>query len=172
MNKEAHFTHATDLIYFLNSSSDLSIGGAVYPETHPEAESPESDIKFAFLKQKKGANYLISQLFFDNIDFFNFLSRAHKIGITVPIIPGIMPITGYSQILKFTSMCGVKIPKNLKDRMEFYREDKDSILKAGIEYTTDQCKELLNAGVIGIHFYTLNKSRATFQILQNLRKHI
>jgi methylenetetrahydrofolate reductase (NADPH) len=169
---ETYFTHASDLIHFIKTSTDMSIGGAIYPEIHPEAESPEKDLEYALLKQKNGIGFFITQLFFDNRNFFTFVKRAQKAGITVPIIPGIMPITNYSQIQKFVTLCGATVPQELMEKMDSIRGDENAILQEGIRHSTNQCVELLKRGVKGIHFYTLNKSKATIEIFQKLKKFI
>lgn len=163
------FRHATDLIEFLAEHFDVEIGAACYPETHPEATSPEDDLRHALRKTQLGARFLITQLFFDNADYFGYVRRARAAGIDVPIVPGIMPITNVAQVERFTKMCGARIPDRLAERLNRYRDDPAAVMASGIEHAIGQCRELLDRGAPGIHFYTLNKSHATRGILAALR---
>ena len=165
------FAHATELIGFLASRFDLSIGAACYPEVHPESKDAREDLRWTRAKQDCGAAFLITQLFFDNTRYFEFLERARAAGIVVPIVPGIMPITNVAQVERFTKMCGATIPTALRERLQRFRDDPASIMAAGIEHAITQCLELLEGGAPGIHFYTLNKSHATRGILAALRRH-
>jgi methylenetetrahydrofolate reductase (NADPH) len=162
--------HATDLITFLKANFDVSIGGACYPEVHPEAVSADEDLRWAKEKAACGAQFLITQLFFNNRDYFAFVDRARAAGIHVPIVPGIMPITNVSQIERFTKICGAGIPEELKHRLDRNREDPASVMAIGIEHAITQCRQLLDRGAPGLHFYTLNKSHATRGILAALRR--
>jgi len=162
--------HATDLISFLKANFDVSVGGACYPEVHPEASSAEDDLRWSREKAARGARFLITQLFFNNKDYFAFVDRARAAGIGVPIVPGIMPITNVAQIERFTKMCGARIPEELKQRLDRNREDAASVMAIGIEHAITQCRELLERGAPGLHFYTLNKSHATRGILAALRR--
>ncbi|MBL8292966.1 MAG: methylenetetrahydrofolate reductase [NAD(P)H] [Bryobacterales bacterium] len=164
-----HFRYAIDLIGFLASGFDIDIGAACYPETHPEAINADDDLRHAVEKTRLGAKFLITQLFFDNAHYYRFLDRAHRAGITVPIVPGIMPITNVSQVERFTKLCGASIPGPLAARLNRYREDHGAVMACGIEHAITQCRELLDRGVPGLHFYTLNKSHATRGILAALR---
>jgi methylenetetrahydrofolate reductase (NADPH) len=147
----------------------LSIGGACFPEVHPEAPDLASDL--AFLKQKveAGASFLITQLFFDNDLYFRFVEEARAAGIDVPILPGIMPITDVTQIKTITGMCGARIPEALLRQLEERAPFPSAVLQLGVSYATLQCAELLARGAPGIHFYTLNRSPATRAILAALR---
>jgi methylenetetrahydrofolate reductase (NADPH) len=167
MNRE--FSHATDLIALLRRHSNVCIGAACYPETHPEAVSPEDDIKWAKRKVELGAEFLITQLFFDDADYFAFLDKARAAGIEVPIVPGIMPITNVAQIERFTKLCGARIPAPLKQRLDRHRDDPAAVMAIGIEHAISQCRDLLQGGAPGLHFYTLNKSHATRSILAAIR---
>lgn len=167
MNRE--FRHATDLIALLRRHTDVCIGAACYPETHPEAVSTEDDIKWAKRKVELGAEFLITQLFFDDADYFAFLERARAAGIEVPIVPGIMPITNVAQIERFTKLCGARIPAPLKQRLDRHRDDPAAVMAIGIEHAISQCRDLLQGGAPGLHFYTLNKSHATRSILAAIR---
>jgi methylenetetrahydrofolate reductase (NADPH) len=165
---EGGFAYASDLVAFIRGRCDLCIGAACYPEIHPEA--PDADTDLANLRRKvdAGADYLISQLFFDNADFLSFCERARDAGIDVPIIAGIMPILSVRQIKRFTTMCGARIPPDLLRRIEAVEDDSEAVRHVGMYHATRQCLELLNAGVAGIHFYTLNRSTATREIYANL----
>jgi len=165
----SHFRFATDLIDFLASRFDIDIGAACYPETHPEAIDADDDLRHAVEKTRLGAKFLITQLFFSNTDYYRFLDRARQAGINVPIVPGIMPITNVSQVERFTKMCGAGIPAPLAARLNRYREDPGAVMACGLEHAITQCRELLDRGVPGLHFYTLNKSHATRGILAALR---
>ncbi len=160
---------SVELIELIRSELDLGIAAACYPEVHPEAESAEADLAFAKRKVEAGASALITQLFFDNEAYFGFVDRARAFGIDVPIIPGIMPIGGYEQIKRFTSMCGATIPPQLMAELDARRDDPEAITDLGVAYATLQCADLLARGAPGIHFYTLNKSPATWAILSALK---
>ncbi|HYC56354.1 MAG TPA: methylenetetrahydrofolate reductase [NAD(P)H] [Candidatus Binatia bacterium] len=145
------------------------VAGACYPEKHVEAVSFDEDLGRLAEKVAAGIDFLITQLFFDNRSYFEFVTAARKAGIAVPIIAGIMPITNLGQIERFTKRCGAIIPDHLHARLEPHREDSDTVEKLSVDWAVAQCRELLDAGVPGIHFYTLNKSRATRDILVRLR---
>jgi methylenetetrahydrofolate reductase (NADPH) len=166
---EGGFGHASELVEFLEDNYDLDVGAACYPEVHPEADGPERDLHFAQVKVANGARFLITQLFFENSDYFEFVERARQIGIDVPITPGIMPITNVAQIERFTTMCGAHIPDELLDRLRRYQDEPAVVMATGIEHAIKQCRGLLEGGAPGIHFYTLNKSHATRSILAALR---
>ncbi len=170
--QEAHFEHATDLISFLREryGDQLSIGAACYPEAHPESESEDRDLHWAKRKQELGAGFLVSQLFFDTGRFLDFVKRARAAGITCPIVPGIMPITNVAQIERFTKMCGATIPEELRERLRAVEDDPGAVMATGVEHAITQCRELLEAGVEGLHFYTLNRSHATRSILAAIRQ--
>jgi len=163
------FRYACDLTEFIKSGKhDFSIGVAGYPEGHPECVSLDHDLSNLKRKVDAGADFIVTQLFFNNIDFYRFRDRAHLAGITVPIIPGIMPIESFKQIEKITAMCGANIPQDL--RLSFTNQDmsEEDKQKFGLDFTTKQCEQLLKNGVSGLHFYTLNKSTATRTILKRL----
>jgi methylenetetrahydrofolate reductase (NADPH) len=162
------FTYASELAAFVRSRWSFCLAGACYPETHKDAESPEADLAAAVRKVEAGCDFLISQLFFDNRDFFAFERRARAAGIQVPIVPGIMPILNAHNIRRMTALSGAKIPGELAARLVEVEHDDDATTALGIEWATMQCRELLERGVPGIHFYTLNKSRATRAIFENL----
>jgi methylenetetrahydrofolate reductase (NADPH) len=144
------------------------LGGACYPETHSLAPSPEVDLQNLVRKVEAGAEFLITQLFFDNRDFFDFCERARDAGIGVPIVAGIMPILSAASIRRMTSLSGAKIPAELEAKLSEVEHDDASTYDVGVEWATVQCRELLERGVPGIHFYTLNKSQATRNIYRNL----
>jgi methylenetetrahydrofolate reductase (NADPH) len=163
------FAHANELAAFAKRHFDFCLGGACYPEKHVEAPSPEADLENLKLKVEAGCEYLISQLFFDNFRYFEFVARARAAGIGVPIIPGIMPITNVQQIERFTKMCGATIPEPLISELRRLQDDPNAVLSLGVAHATAQCVELLQRGAPGIHFYTLNRSPATRTILTALR---
>ena len=155
---------------FIREQGDLSIGVAGFPEGHIACkEGKYAD--WAHLKEKvdAGADYVLTQLFFDNADFHRFRDHmTQKLGVTVPIVPGVVSILSGAQIKRFTAMCGAAIPAPLAAKLEELGDDDDAVAEFGIEYATRQCEDLLRAGVPGIHFYTLNKAPATVRILKNL----
>jgi methylenetetrahydrofolate reductase (NADPH) len=164
--KNSDFTHAIDLIKYIKSLDDVCIGCAGYPEGHIECKKIEEDIDYLSKKIDAGAQFIITQLFFDNIHFYNFINLIIKKGINVPVICGIMPITSLSQITKFTNICGATIPKELVKKL-YNKSDKD-VFDIGIEYTIKQCIELINNGFKKLHFYTLNNSKSVELILSKL----
>lgn len=163
------FKHANELTAFIRASYPLCVAVAGYPEGHIESPNKETDWNYLTQKVQAGADFIITQLFFDNPDFFTFENKMREKGIHVPIIPGIMPITNYHQILRFTQMCGAKMPEKLMRDLQPIQNNVEEVQRYGIEYATHQCKELIAHGVPGIHFYTLNKSNASWQIIRNLR---
>ncbi|HEX6764853.1 MAG TPA: methylenetetrahydrofolate reductase [NAD(P)H] [Polyangiaceae bacterium] len=163
------FAHGAELVRLIRSRFDLCIAAACYPETHTEAADAETDLRHLKAKVDAGADFLITQLFFDNSDYFRFVERARRAGIAVPIVAGIMPITNLSQIKRFTATIGARIPSELLGRLETAGEDSEAIQAVGVEHATAQCRDLLERGVPGVHFYTLNRSRATRDILDRLR---
>lgn len=162
------FEHADDLISYIKSHSNLSVAAAGYPEGHKESETLNEDI--FYLKQKviKGADVIYTQMFFNNDHYFSFVERCLNNGITVPIIPGILPVTSFKQLQKMSQMCKVDIPEKFAENLEKFQDDKDYVKKCGIEFASLQCSELIKNGVNGLHFYTLNKSYAVGEILSNL----
>jgi methylenetetrahydrofolate reductase (NADPH) len=147
----------------------LCIGGACYPEGHIEAPSRDDDLRNLKRKVDAGIDFVISQLFFDNAFFFDFVERARRVGINIPIVPGIMPITNYEQLNRFVRLCGATVPMRLSLQLEKVKDDPDAVTQLGVAHATVQCIELLNRGVPGIHFYTLNRSPATRMIVSALR---
>ena len=162
------FKHASELVEFIKSESSLSVAVAGYPEGHAEAESIQKDLEYLKNKVDKGADAIYTQLFFNNECFFNFVEKCTAMNINVPIIPGIMPIISYKSIQKMISLCNIDVPQKLADVIDKYKDNNDYIQQYGIEYSTKQCQELIENGIGGLHFYTLNKSDSTSQILENL----
>jgi methylenetetrahydrofolate reductase (NADPH) len=162
------FGYANELVAFVRSRSDFCIGVAGYPEGHPQCLNRTRDMEHLKRKVDAGASFIVTQLFFDNADFYRFRDAARKMGITSPIIAGIMPILSVAQIKRFISMCGAKIPHPLLERIEAIEENAEAVQAAGIEHATNQCRDLLANGVDGLHFYTLNRSKATAQICKAL----
>ena len=169
VKSEGGFGYASELVQFIREGYDFCLAGACYPERHPEAASADADLLNLKRKVDAGAQFLVTQLFFDSRDYFSFVARARAVGIAVPIIPGIMPITNLSQIKRFTALCGAGIPAPLLARLETAGSDVDSVQAIGIEHATAQCHELIAGGAPGIHFYTLNRSTATVEVLDRLR---
>ncbi|MDJ0849268.1 MAG: methylenetetrahydrofolate reductase [NAD(P)H] [Myxococcota bacterium] len=162
------FTYASELVSFIRERWSFCVGGACYPETHVDAASPEADLAHLVQKVNAGVDFLVTQLFFDNQDYFDFVKRARAAGIEVPIVAGIMPVLNAKNIRRMTTLSGAKIPGELAARLAEVEQDDESTTALGIEWATMQCRELLEHGVPGIHFYTLNRSRATVAIFQKL----
>jgi len=160
--------YASDLVEIIESDFDFCVGAACYPEKHLEAVDFTADLRNLQTKVNAGANFLITQLFFDNERYYLFVERARRNGIDLPIIPGIMPITNADQVRKFTEMCGATIPTRLRAELEARKEQPEAILHLGVAYATLQCVDLLSAGVPAIHFYTLNKSPASRAVVSAL----
>ena len=146
----------------------FSVAIAGFPEGHPRAESRESDLKYTKEKVDAGADVIITQLFFDNEDFFRYSDDLKAAGVTVPIVPGILPIQSVAQIRRFTTMCSAKIPERLEAQLSAVEDDDEAAVQLGIEYATEQCEGLLAYGVPGLHFYSLNKARSVLAIHENL----
>ena len=163
------FEYASELTAFIRASYSFCIAVAGYPEGHIESPDKETDWEYLRHKVMAGADFIITQLFFDNRDFFAFERRMREKGVTVPIIPGIMPITNFSQIIRFTRICGAKIPEKVTSDLTTIQNDQRAVEQYGIAHATKQCRQLIAYGVPGIHFYTLNKSISTQRIIENLR---
>lgn len=161
--------YASELAELIRDGYDFCIGGACYPETHPEAPDAETDLKNLKKKVDAGANFLITQLFFNNAAYFDFVERARAAGIDVPIVPGIMPVTNAHQIKRFTETCGATIPPKLEAEITARADSPEACAELGVAYAAIQCAELLDRGAPGIHFYTLNRSPATSAILSALK---
>jgi methylenetetrahydrofolate reductase (NADPH) len=161
--------YSTELAALISEHYDFCIGAACFPEVHPEAPDMDHDIRFLKEKIACGAHFLITQLFFDNDFYFDFVEEARSAGIKVPIIPGIMPVTNFKQIKTFTEMCAASIPEDFERELAGRADDAEAVTELGVAYATLQCSDLLARGAPGIHFYTLNKSPATRAILAALR---
>lgn len=162
------FKYASDLISFAKKMNRFSIGAAGYPERHPESPDEDSDIKWLKNKVYTGADFIVTQMFFDNSAYYNFINRARETGITSRIIPGIIPITNFRQIRKFSELSGTRIPDSIRERLEPYQNDPKKLHQIGVDIAIEQCVDLLQQGAPGIHFYTLNKSTATVDIFSSL----
>ncbi len=161
--------YSTELVALIRADYGFSVGAACFPEIHPEAPDMAHDLRYLREKVRAGASFLITQLFFDNELYFRFVDEARAVGIEVPIIPGIMPITDVNQIKTITGMCGACIPDQLLEQLEQSGSDPGGVVELGVSYATLQCAELLAGGAPGIHFYTLNRSPATRAILSALK---
>jgi methylenetetrahydrofolate reductase (NADPH) len=166
---EGGLSSAAELAGFISDGFDFTIGGACFPEVHPEATSLEADLAYLKTKVTNGASFLITQLFFDNRVYFDFVPAARRAGIDVPILAGVMPITSYAQIRRFCEICQARIPEPLAEAMEALGGDERAEFELGVAYASRQCEELLAGGAPGIHFYTLNKAPATRAILSALQ---
>jgi methylenetetrahydrofolate reductase (NADPH) len=166
---EGGLSYSTELIELIEAEYEFTIGAACFPEVHPAATDMDSDIGFLKKKVEAGAKFLITQLFFDNELYFDFVARARAVGIDVPIIPGVMPVTNFSQIKRFTEMCGASIPAHLECELEARQDDPDAVRDLGVAYATLQCSELLARGAPGIHFYVLNRAPVARSVLAALR---
>ena len=160
---------AAELAAFISERYEFAIGGACFPEVHPEASSLEADLDYLKTKVRSGASFLITQLFFDNQLYFDFVRAARAAGIDVPIIPGVIPIASYAQIARFCELCAASIPPPLTEAMEALGGNQDAEAELGTAYAARQCEELLAGGAPGIHFYTLNKAPATRAVLGALQ---
>lgn len=164
---QTHFRYASNLVRFLSGYQSFCIGVAVYPEGH--LDSPNLGVDTAFTKQKidQGAEFGITQMFFENFHFYQMMDRFEQDGINIPIIAGIMPITDFQKVERFSELSGVEIPVPLTTKFEEL-EDADDVVKAGVDLATEQCLDLLDNGVRCFHFYTLNRDEAVTRILNNL----
>jgi methylenetetrahydrofolate reductase (NADPH) len=160
---------SVELIRLIRERFNFCVGAACFPEVHLDAPDRASDLRYAREKVEAGAGFLITQLFFDNEVYFDYVDEARAVGIDVPIVPGIMPITNYGQIHRFTDMCGATIPEDLDRQLTGRADDPEAVAELGVAYATLQCSDLLARGAPGVHFYTLNRSPATRSILAALR---
>jgi methylenetetrahydrofolate reductase (NADPH) len=161
--------YSHELVELISEDYPFVIGAACFPETHIHAASPDADLEHLVAKVDAGVDFLITQLFFDNAVYFDFIERVRAAGVVVPIIPGVMPITRVGQVERMAAMCGASIPDGLRRELHARGEDPEAVLDFGVAYATLQCSELLAAGAPGIHFYTLNRSPATRAILSALK---
>jgi len=168
---ENGFRYAVDMIRFIRERGhDFCLIGGGHPEGHPECRDREENVRHLKLKVDAGLDVVITQLFYDNADYFGFVERARGAGIRVPLVPGIMPITNWPQIERITALSGNQVPARLRAALERARDDEAAAVAVGVEWATRQCAELLRQGAPGVHFYTLNRSPATRAIFENLRR--
>ncbi len=164
------FKYASELIAFIRAETGdhFHIEVGCYPEVHPQAKSPEADLQAYVTKVKSGASSAITQYFFNSDAYFRFVDDAHKLGATIPVIPGIMPILSSSQLMRFSDACGAEIPRWIRLRLQAFGDDTASIKAFGLDVITDLCDQLRNAGVPGLHFYTMNQSAASLELCKRL----
>jgi methylenetetrahydrofolate reductase (NADPH) len=164
------FRYASDLVAFVRAETGdhFHIEVAAYPETHPQAKSPLADLDAFAAKVKAGADAGITQYFFNSDAYFRYVDDLHKLGVDVPVVPGIMPITSSTQLMRFSDACGAEIPRWIRMRLQAFGDDTASIKAFGLDVVTDLCDQLRNAGVPGLHFYTMNQSVATMEIVRRL----
>ena len=164
------FHYASDLVAFIRSETgdDFHIEVAAYPEIHPQAKSAESDLQAFVTKVKAGAHSAITQYFYNSDAYFRFVDDVYKLGVDVPVVPGIMPITSSSQLMRFSDACGAEIPRWIRLRLQAYGDDIASIKAFGLDVVADLCEKLKNGGVPALHFYTMNQSAATTEIVRRL----
>ena len=167
---ENGFEFANELVHFIKKDYSLSVGVAGYPEGHVECPDKKKDLENLKKKVDAGADFIITQLFFDNNAYFDFIEKVRSMGINVPVIPGIMPILNLNQVKRFTKMCGASIPSSLLQKLEAVKDNDLKVKETGLTHAKEQCEQLLSQGAPGIHFYTLNKSTATLRILEHLNK--
>lgn len=163
------FGYASELVGFVRKGYDFCLGGAGYPEGHVESPDLDHDLENLKIKVDAGIEFIITQLFFDNRYYFDFVKRVRGAGIDIPVIPGIMPVLNTGQVKRFTKMCGASLPDDLLSRLDSLGEDVEAVREFGIQYAAEQCAGLLDGGAPGIHFYTLNRSNATLSILESLK---
>jgi methylenetetrahydrofolate reductase (NADPH) len=165
------FLYASDLVAFIRAETGdaFHIEVAAYPEVHPQAKSAEADVKAFAAKVKAGADSAITQYFFNTDAYFRFVDEAHAAGVDVPVVPGIMPITSSTQLMRFSDACGAEIPRWIRLRLQGFGDDTASIKSFGLDVITDLCDQLITAGVPGIHFYTMNQAPATSEIIRRLQ---
>lgn len=166
------FHYASDLVEFIRAEMGdaFHIEVAAYPEVHPQAKSAEADLHAYVRKVKAGADSAITQYFFNSDAYFRFVDDAYKLGATVPVVPGIMPISNSSQLMRFSDACGAEIPRWIRLRLQGFGDDVESIKSFGLDVIADLCEQLKNGGVPGIHFYTMNQSAATLELCKRLQQ--
>jgi len=166
------FNYANELVTFINESynNHFHIEVAAYPETHPQAASAKKDLQHFVNKVKAGANSAITQYFYNTDSYYYFIDDCEKMGLDIPIVPGIMPITNFSNLSRFSEMCGADIPQWLRRKLESYADDVDSIKDFGADFVSEMSRKLLDMGAPGLHFYSMNQSEATLRIWNNLKK--
>ena len=162
--------HASDMMAFIRPEYGFCLGAAGYPEGHVESENLEKDIEYLKLKVKNGAEYIICNYFYDNQYFFDFVDKCRSIGINLPVLPGVMPVYSIKMMEMLTGLCGATITRKLKQGLDSLPDgDKDAVVNFGIEFAVNQCRELLKEGVAGLHFYTMNLSKAAVEIVKQLK---
>jgi methylenetetrahydrofolate reductase (NADPH) len=166
---EGGLEYSYELVRLLRTEYDFAIGGAAFPETHIHATSPEDDLRYLKAKVEEGVDFLVTQMFFDNRFYFEFVERARGIGIEVPIIPGVMPILSLDGITRMAELSAAHLPEELEEQLEARRGDEDAVTDLGVSYAALQCADLLAGGAPGVHFVTLNHSPAARAILSALR---
>ena len=171
MMSAGEFRYANELVEFIRQETDdyFQIHVAAYPEVHPQSVNAEEDFKNFKRKVDAGANAAITQYFYNADAYFYFMDRCEKNGITIPIVPGIMPITQYAQLFRFSEMCGADIPRWMRKRLESFGDDKEAVRAFGLELVTNLCQRLLDNGAPGLHFYTMNQAVPTLVILDQLQ---
>jgi methylenetetrahydrofolate reductase (NADPH) len=164
------FHYASDLVAFIRAETgdDFHIEVAAYPEVHPQAKSPEADLQAYVAKVQAGADSAITQYFYNTDAYFRFVDDAHRLGADIPVVPGIMPITSSSQLLRFSDACGAEIPRWIRLRLQAYGDDVESIKAFGLDVVTDLCDQLVTAGVPALHFYSMNQSAPSLSVLEGL----
>ena len=170
MQEAGEFRYANELVSFIRreTADHFQIEVAAYPEYHPQAASPQADLKNFKAKVEAGANGAITQYFYNPYAYFRFVDNCERENIDIPVVPGIMPITNYSQLARFSDSCGAEIPRWIRKKLESFGDDKHSICAFGEDVVTELCDVLLNAGAPGLHFYTMNRAEATMKIWHNL----
>ncbi|MDA8445885.1 methylenetetrahydrofolate reductase [NAD(P)H] [Paracidovorax valerianellae] len=164
------FHYASDLVAFIRTETgdDFHVEVAAYPEVHPQARSPEADLQAFALKVRAGAHSAITQYFFNADAYFRFVDDTQRLGLDVPVVPGIMPILGSTQLMRFSDACGAEIPRWIRMRLQGFGDDTASIKAFGLDVVTGLCEQLRDRGVPGLHFYTMNQSAATLEICRRL----
>jgi methylenetetrahydrofolate reductase (NADPH) len=164
------FKYASELVAFIRAETGdaFHIEVGCYPEMHPQAKSPETDLLAYAMKVKAGASSAITQYFFNSDAYFRFVDDAYKLGATIPVVPGIMPITNSSQLMRFSDACGAEIPRWIRTRLQAFGDDTASIKSFGLDVITDLCDQLRNAGVPGVHFYSMNQANTVTEICKRL----
>jgi len=162
------FVYAKDLVEFIKGYGSFSVAVAAYPEGHFESPSLEKDMEYTKMKVDAGADFVITQMFFDNGYFYDFMDRADKIGIKVPVLPGMMPVTDCGKIVEFANFCNATVPKKLRDAMAPYLDSPGDMRKIGVDFAIEQCRDLLANGVRYLHFYTMNRSDTVSGIIDAL----
>ncbi len=172
MMSAGEFRYANELVGFIREETGdhFQIHVAAYPEVHPQAPNASTDLKNFQRKVQAGANAAVTQYFYNAESYFYFVDACEKLSITIPIVPGIMPITQYTQLFRFSEMCGADIPRWLRKRLEGFGDDRESIQAFGLDVVSRLCQQLLDGGAPGLHFYTMNQSASSLAILKNLKQ--